>query len=200
METPRNDIKKAVIKKDRLNVNFNERFVEANYTNSIAKNCDQIIHHDLKEAFNKLKLHLVVLCAQPEADKIMKMSFSSPGFHETLSNYIITGYAHDSDDGVDGVTIIGEKLLQSGKVVDLRIFTAISEDVYKYADELKIDILSCDEEVDLYLFGEKWGIKQESLDFECDEPQEAPIVEEPKKKGRGRAKKIEPPKVFDETA
>lgn len=199
METPRNDIKKAVIRKDRLNVNFNERFLEANYTNSIAKNCDQIIHSDLKEAFNKLKLHLVVLCEQPEADKIMKMSFTSPGYHETLSNYIITGYAHDSNDGVDGVTISGEKLLQSGKVVDLKIFTDLTEESYKYAEELKIDILSCDEEVDQYLFGEKWGMKQETLDFDCDEPQEAKLEEEPKKRGRGRVKKIVP-KVFDETA
>lgn len=199
METPRNDIKKAVIRKDRLNVNYNERFLEANYTNSIAKNCDQIIHSDLKEAFNKLKLHLVVLCEQPEADKITKMSFSSPGYHETLSNYIITGYAHDSDDGTDGVTIFGEKLLQSGKVVDLKIFTALTEEAYKYAEELKIDILSCDEEVDQYLFDEKWGMKQETLDFDCDEPQEAKLEDQPKKKGRGKARKIEP-KVFDETA
>ena len=199
MEAARNDIKKAVIRKERLNVNYNERFLEANYTNSIAKNCDQIIHSDLREAFNKLKLHLVVLCEQPEAEKVTKLSFSSPGYHETLSNYIITGYSHDSDDGVDGVTIFGEKLLQSGKVVDLRIFTTLSEEAYKYAEELKIDILSCDEEVDQYLFGEKWGMKQETLDFDTDEPQEA-TLDEPKKKGRGKTKKMNAPKTFDETA
>ena len=33
MEQAKNEIKKAIIKKDRLNVVYNERFSEANYTN-----------------------------------------------------------------------------------------------------------------------------------------------------------------------
>ena len=37
MEQVKNEIKKAVIKKDRLNVVYNERFSEANYTNVINK-------------------------------------------------------------------------------------------------------------------------------------------------------------------
>ena len=37
METAKNEIKKAVIKKDRLNVVYNERFTEANYTNAVTK-------------------------------------------------------------------------------------------------------------------------------------------------------------------
>lgn len=59
METAKIDIKQAVIKKDRLNVVYNERFTEANYTNKVTKNCDQIVHSELKEIFNHLKLHLV---------------------------------------------------------------------------------------------------------------------------------------------
>ena len=37
MEKVRNDIKKAIIKKDRLNVNYNESFTESNYTNGVSK-------------------------------------------------------------------------------------------------------------------------------------------------------------------
>ena len=107
MEQAKNEIKKAVVKKDRLNVVYNERFSEANYTNVINKSCDQIIHSDLREAFIRLRLHLVVLCEQPEASNINKDSFSSPGYAETLENYIITGYANDSVDGVSGITIKG---------------------------------------------------------------------------------------------
>ena len=109
MEQAKNEIKKAIIKKDRLNVVYNERFSEANYTNVISKNCDQIIHSDLRETFNRLKLHLVVLCEQPEAANINKDSFTSPGYSEILENYIITGYANDSVDGVSGITIMGSK-------------------------------------------------------------------------------------------
>ena len=199
METAKIDIKQAVIKKDRLNVVYNERFTEANYTNKVTKNCDQIVHSELKEIFNHLKLHLVVLCEQPEAEKIHKSSFTSPGFVETLNNYFITGYANDSNDGVPGITIMGGKLLQSGKIVDLKIFTPFGDEEYKFSEELQIDAAACDAEVEAYLFEEKWGIKQERLDFDSDIPDEAvtdaeelPAEEEkPKRKGR-KTKTIAP--------
>lgn len=200
MEQAKNEIKKAVIKKDRLNVVYNERFSEANYTNVINKSCDQIIHYDLKEAFNRLKLHLVVLCEQPEALNINKDSFSSPGYAETLNNYIITGYANDSVDGVSGITIMGAKLLQSGKVVDLKIFVPLLDEQYPYHEELSIDAAACDAEVESYLFEEKWGIRQERLDFESDEPEDAAITEEEKPKKRGRKKRMEVPEPLDATA
>lgn len=197
METAKNDIKKAIIKKDRLNVVYNERFTEANYTNVVNKSCDQIVHFDLKEAFNRLKLHLVVLCEQPEAEKITKESFSSPGFADTIQNYYVTGYCNDSVDGISGVTINGTKMLQSGKTVDLKIFVPFGDESYPYADELLIDSNACDEEVVQYLFGEKWGIKQEMLDFDSDMPDEAVIEERPKKKGRGRKKATEDSPIED---
>lgn len=73
MEQVKNEIKKAVVKKDRLNVVYNERFSESNYTNVINKSCDQIIHSDLREAFSRLKLHLVVLCEQPKHLKSIRI-------------------------------------------------------------------------------------------------------------------------------
>ena len=186
MEQAKNEIKKAVIKKDRLNVVYNERFSEANYTNVINKSCDQIIHSDLREAFIRLRLHLVVLCEQPEASNINKDSFTSPGYAETLENYIIAGYANDSVDGVSGITIMGAKLLQSGKVVDLKIFVPLLDADYPYYES--------------YLFEEKWGVRQERLDFETDEPEEAVVLEEEKPKKRGRKKQIEAPAPLDATA
>lgn len=198
--TSKNEIKKAVVKKDRLNVVYNERFSEANYTNVINKSCDQIIHSDLREAFIRLRLHLVVLCEQPEASNINKDSFSSPGYAETLENYIITGYANDSVDGVSGITIMGSKLLQSGKVVDLKIFVPLLDEQYPYYEELSIDAAACDAEVESYLFEEKWGVRQERLDFETDEPEEAVVIEEEKPKGRGRKKRLETPAPLDATA
>ena len=200
MEQVKNEIKKAVVKKDRLNVVYNERFSESNYTNVINKSCDQIIHCDLREAFIRLRLHLVVLCEQPEASNINKDSFSSPGYAETLENYIITGYANDSVDGVSGITIMGSKLLQSGKVVDLKIFVPLLDEQYPYYEELSIDAAACDAEVESYLFEEKWGVRQERLDFETDEPEEAVVIEEEKPKGRGRKKRLETPAPLDATA
>lgn len=189
MEEVKIDIKKSIIKKDRLNVVYNERYTEANYTNVVNKNCDQIIHGDLKDAFNRMKLHLVVLCEQPEASLITKMSFASPGFAETLNNYIISGYSNDSNDGIQGITIMGSKLLKSGKVLDMKIFVPLHDEEYPFAEELQIDAASCDGEVEAYLFDEKWGVKQENLDFDCDTPEDATIIEDKPKKSRGRNKK-----------
>jgi len=193
MEKVRNDIKKAIIKKDRLNVNYNESFTESNYTNGVSKSCDQIIHFDLRQVFDKLKVHLVSLCEQKEAERINEESIKSPGFVETFPNYAISGYAHSSQDGIDGVTIFGTKLLQSGATVDLSIWTPLSDSNYPYLEDLSLDIQACDWEVSEYLFSDKWGIKQEMLDFEADEPKEA--EEKPKK--RGRRKKEEEVPVID---
>lgn len=199
MEKVKNEIKKAVIKKDRLNVVFDEIFSESNYKSGVNKNCDQIVHYDLKEAFAKLKAHLVFLCEQPEADRINKQSINSPGFAEIFPNYNISGYSHDSDEGTQGVTIYGQKLLQSGKTVDLKIFVPLLDDSYPFSEELNIDIQACDWETYEYLFSGKWGIKQEQLDFECDEPIDAAADDKPRK--RGRRKKEEAEVVaFDATA
>ncbi|MGL5957911.1 MAG: hypothetical protein ACRCZZ_04875 [Phocaeicola sp.] len=199
-EKSRNDIKKAAIKKDRLNVTYNERFLENNCTNVVTKNCDQIIHMDLKAAFDRMKLHLIFLTEQPEAERITMESFSSPGFAETFPNYFINGYGNDSVDGVKGITILGTKLLQSGKTVDLKIFAAFEDDAYEFRHELSIDANACDEEVTAYLFEEKYSLKQERLDFECDAPEDATMDEAPKKK-KGRKPRTNISVVtFDTTA
>ena len=196
MEIAKNEIKKATIKKDRLCVVFNERFAEANITNVINKNCDSIIHHDLREAFNRLKLHLVVVSEQLEGVSINQASFQSPGFVETIPNYFITGYSNDSNDGISGITIHGCKMLKSGESLDLKVFISLNDVEYKFINELQSDAAACDEEVLQYLFEEKWGMRQDSLDFECDEPAEATIVE--MKPKRGRKKKIEEAHVLEE--
>lgn len=85
---------------------------------------------------------------------------------------------------MSGITIMGAKLLQSGKVVDLKIFVPLLDADYPYYEELSIDAAACDAEVESYLFEEKWGVRQERLDFDTDEPEEAVIIEDkPKKEG-----------------
>lgn len=89
---------------------------------------------------------------------------------------------------------MGGKLLQSGKIVDLKIFTPFGDEEYKFSEELQIDAAACDAEVEAYLFEEKWGIKQERLDFDSDIPDEAVTdaeEEKPKRKGR-KTKTIAP--------
>lgn len=186
METAKNTIQKAKIKDSKLEVVYEEHFSEENYSNTIEKRCAQIVHPDLRKAFDRLKAHVVCICEQPEADLVKAQGIFDYG-PEILNNYVVTGYTHGGSDESAGVTIIAQKLLKSGKVLNLITpFTQFEDaDTYEFAGELYAEIASCDHEVEQYVFHDKWGIKQ--LDFDFDAPEEAFInaaEEKPKKKGR----------------
>lgn len=203
METATNKIEKAKIKDSQLTAIYEERFSSENYANTIEKKCSQIVHTDLLTAFEKLKVHLVCVCEMPEAEKIRNMGVYDYPIGD-LGNYVVTGYSHGGSDESAGVTIIGQKLLKSGKVLNLiSPFIQFEDtDTYNFAGELYVDIEACDYEVEQYLFHEKFGIKQMSLDF--DVPQEASLdgaePQQEKPKRRGRKKKEILAKAFDETA
>lgn len=169
-ENVRNEILKASVKNDRLEVTYKENFTEANYSNEVAKKCSQIVHADLKAALERLKLHLVVICEQPEAGLVNSESIHQFNM-EQLDNYVVTGYTIGGSDESAGVTVIGQKLLKSGKVLNLIApFTKFEDfESYDFAGELFADIQACDCEVTEYLFGEKWGIKQQEFDFDVPE-------------------------------
>ncbi|HCY40407.1 MAG TPA: hypothetical protein DHV48_03500 [Prolixibacteraceae bacterium] len=188
MENVKNEILKASVKNDRLEVTYRENFTEANYSNEVSKKCSQVVHADLRAALERLKLHLVVVCEQPEAGKV---NFES--IHEfkldDLDNYIVTGYTIGGNDESAGVTIIGQKLLKSGQVLNLIApFTKFEEnDNYDFSGELYADIQACNWEVEEYLFSEKWGIKQTEFDFDAPEDAqdiEITISDSPGKKGK----------------
>ncbi len=186
METAKNTIQKAKIKDSKLEVVYEEHFSEENYSNTIEKKCAQIVHADLKNAFDRLKAHVVCICEQPEADQVRAQGIFDFD-EEIINNYVVTGYTHGGSDESAGVTIIAQKLLKSGKVLNLIApFTQFEDDeTYEFAGELYADIASCDHEVEQYVFHDKWGIKQ--LDFDFDAPEEAFLnaaEEKPKKKGR----------------
>lgn len=174
MENVRNEILKASVKNDRLEVTFKEEFTEANYSNEVSKKCSQIVHADLRAALERLKLHLVVVCEQPEAGMIDFESIHEFNL-EQLDKYIVTGYVVGGNDESAGVTIIGQKLLKSGSVLNLiSPFTKFEDtENYAFAGELYADIQACNWEVSEYLFGEKWGIKQTEFDF--DTPGESDV-------------------------
>lgn len=167
--TVHNEIVKASIKNDRCEVTFKERFTEENYSNEVTKKCSQIVHADMKKAFERLKVHLVAICDQKEAAEVLEDFSSYPV--ENLSNYVVTGYSVGGSDEDQGVTIIGQKLLETGKVLNLIApFTKYEDlDAYEYANELSGDIHACDCEVLAYMFDGKWGIKQQEFDFEAPE-------------------------------
>ena len=169
MENVTNSIVKAAVKNDRCEVTFEENFTESNYTNTVTKKCSQIVHADLKKALDRLKIHMVAICEQKEADEVLE-NFDEYDV-ETLSGYLVTGFSIGGSDENLGVTLIGQKLLASGHVLNLIApFTKYEdEDGYQYASELSADIEAACFEVEQYLFAEKWGIKQAEIDFDSPE-------------------------------
>lgn len=180
--TAKNIIQKVKVKDGQLEAIYDEHFRAENYSNTISKKCSQIIHIDFREALDRLKAHMVCICEMPEAEAIKDIGIYdySP---DNLSNYIITGYSHGGTDDTAGVVLIGQKLLQSGKVLNLitPFIQFEDEEAYPFAGELYSEILSCDYEAEQYLFNEKYGIKQMSLDF--DAPAEADVTVEISEKG-----------------
>ena len=182
METAKNTIQKAKVKDSKLEVTYEEYFSEENYSNTIDKKCAQIIHVDLQTSLDRLKPHIACICEMPEASRITNIYDCDLA---DFDNYVVTGYSHGGSDESAGATIVGQKLLKSGKVLNLVTpFIQFEDtDAYYFAGELSADIEACDQEVKEYLFNEKWGIKQLSLDF--DEPEGTTVkVIEPKKRGR----------------
>lgn len=170
MEVTKNEISKVSIKSDRASVQFKE--TAGDEINSVNKDCGAVIHKDLLAALNKLKVHLVVLTEQPEASKVTLSTINDFDLTQ-LDNYTITGYVVGGTDEHSGVTIIGQKLLKSGKVLNLISPFTKYEDEYDFSEELGQDIEMCNYEVKEYLFNDKFGIKQQEMDF--DKPQEASI-------------------------
>ncbi len=145
-----------------------------------------------------------------EATLVNVANPSDDDLNEKLKNIIVTGYSKGGNDESAGVSIQAQKLLKSGQVLNLSVpFTKYEDesgDGYLYGAELKEAIGRCSYEVDAYLFEGKYGIKQESFDF--DTPEESDITgekeEKPKKRGRKKKEQIkeiaEEVKAFDEFA
>lgn len=198
-------IEKVKLKSDQLTVDYTESYPEANYHNNVTKASQQFVHADLKYALSLFKAHVAAICEMPEANKVNVSEPSDDDLNEILKSYIITGYSKGGTDESAGVSIQAQKLLNSGQVLNLSVpftkFEDESGDGYPHGGELAEVVSRCDYEVDAYLFDDKWGIKQESFDFDAPDESEITgggVVVPEKKKGRGRKKKAELDAVAEE--
>lgn len=193
MDFAKKTIEKVKLKNSQLDVNYEERFTEENYSNDIMKKCSQIIHSDLAKALDMLKPHLVYICEMPEAEILKEVGLYDFNI-ERLDNYVITGYSHGGSDESSGIVIIGQKLLQSGKVLNLTTpFIQFADDeAYPFCQELKEDINTCDSEVYDYLFNQKWGVKQMNLDFDMPDDVNLEVEVKEVEKPKRKRKKKEP--------
>ncbi|KAA6334745.1 hypothetical protein EZS27_016951 [termite gut metagenome] len=170
----RNEIKKVSLNGIKLEVTYKEHDVEENYINEITKKCAPIVHNDLRTAFLALRPFLITISEQTEAGLFNVSNIDekpTDDMEKHVTKYVITGYSLGGSEESAGVTLIGQKILKSGQVLNLIApFTKYeqndSAEAYPYAAQLCEAVERCNEEVKLYLFEGKYRIIQKQLDFE----------------------------------
>lgn len=171
MEITRKEVKKVSIKDAHLEAIFEADFkgndpetgAPIEETGEYSRKSSQLRTADFNNAMNRLRIHMVCICEQPEASQINGENVYDFD-PDQLMNYEITGYTIGGSDESAGVTITGKKLLENGKVLNLNSpFTKFEdEDDYAHGAVLMGDIEACNAEVEAFLNG-KWGIVQQEL-------------------------------------
>lgn len=123
-----------------------------------------IIHKDLREAMNALIPHLAVLTEQREAyNRNLSEVKADSNLPVRLS---VLGISISGDSLYEGITITGNRMLQTNKVLNLNSPVAMLDgetDRYEYADDLYQLVENIKYEVHQYVEQKKWAIKQGNL-------------------------------------
>ena len=191
-------IKKAKLKGRRLTLDY-FRSVEGG-SDTISVKCANQVHPDLPAAMDKLIPHFILLCELPESTSLAIDLMANRIDEVNISEFPkiqVTGFSIGGDNENEGLTIIGSRLLEKGKSLNINSpFTKYDHEDYQYADELSLAIQEIENEIREFLNG-KISNKQldmfDSANENADDPFEATadefvkqVVEKAKK---GRKKK-----------
>lgn len=121
------------------------------------KDPEQPAHPDLLASMEKLKPHFALLCEQLETPSKIN-AFTA----EELENFTVRGFHHSNNEEIPGVTIVGHKVLKSGKVLGLnapfiRFYEdAGTENAYPFQEHLETILGEVEVEAEAYMKG-KWA-------------------------------------------
>lgn len=178
------DIKKAKLSgRLFLEATYKVRDLVEKTSKEITEKNDTPVHEDLVKTFQQLHKHLPIMCDYVKATKIKPEMFGEAEYtHDWVLDFEVTGFTIGGSDENEGVVLIGNKSLKSGKQVNLITpFIKFSDsEEYKYCHELSSDIYACVYEVKEYLFNKKRAPKAQlslELEFEGEQEEgEAPAV------------------------
>lgn len=146
--------------------------------NEVTKKCADLAHDDLLKALEGLIPHMVKICDFRGSDLVDRDSIDNiDGILESLRtlncDYEITGFSIGGADDKEGVTLIGCRVFESGKVLNIVTpFTQYQDEDYKLGSELADAIERCVFETYEYLFNGKVAYKQLEMDFNDESPEE----------------------------
>ncbi len=168
-------IKKVKLAKGRtLEATLTEYILvnEISAQNEVVKKCDYLVHNDLLEEFEKLIPHMINICELACEKEEVK----------------ITGFTLTEGANGDGVVLVGQKTLSTGKILNLVApITEFFAGEYPFEQDLYEAVENSLHEVELYLNEGKSAIKQTAINFDEDDATaeiNIGIEETPKKRGR----------------
>ena len=137
------EIKKAKVKSGMfLTYEYSERTLSAQ--NNVTMSSDAPIHPDLESAFKKLVPHFALLTEEVSHGIAAGTIEQNEPFHELLDKFTVTGFSLGGSGDSEGVVIIGNKELVTGKKVNFnspfQTFYDDSSEAYPYTHELKQDV------------------------------------------------------------
>lgn len=147
--------------KDFCDYSFEEKTEAGAQTVNVSS--DAIIHDDMRAKFKQLVPHLAYICeeidpAKNELEDAMddiNSLLDGSKLKGKLSYYKVTAFKLSGSGDGEGVTITGQKKLQSGKVVNFNTPFIRWEDEYEFIHELRVAITECQEEITQYMDGKK---------------------------------------------
>ncbi len=146
-------------------------------TSEVSEKHDNIVHPDLQAAFAKLLPHMVLIVDLRESD-IIGTGKNKCGIDavpvEHLNKFTVTQFSIGGGSEGEGVTITGNKKLNSSQVFNINTpFQKYDDELsdYKYGSELAEVVQGCIYEVEQYLAG-KCAVKQTELEFNTKEEEE----------------------------
>lgn len=149
-------IQRAKLKEHQLYAEFREQRDENSAANVFTMQSPGPVHPDLTRALGRLVPHLCLLCEQlAETDDYWQAATTGDELPALFALFTITGLSMGKQQG--GVTLIGQRTLTGGKVLNLTspyvAFDDEQEAAYRYAGRLETAVLDALDEVEAALRG-----------------------------------------------
>lgn len=147
-----------------------------NVQNKISTSSDAIIHEDLEGAFMRLIPHFAFLTeetTEKEVEDCIQEERDIP--EDILNKFKVSGFSIGGSGENVGVTISGQKKLESGKSINFNTpFQKFHDDTnpYRFEEELIHDVDKLKEEVMQYMEGKQAEKPQVEMDFGYDSEEE----------------------------
>ncbi len=131
------------------------------------------VHQDLLLAYEKLKVHMALLCESLDPDNYEEEQFSTGEIYTLLEfeKFKVMSFSIGGEGDSQGVTISGRRALRGKRILNLNApFTKFDKleglESYEFLDLMVSDLFGCIEEVKAYLGGKHAPNPQQEISFQ----------------------------------